>query len=120
MASSKSLKRRDKSPLLAAADRLLKTGDGLGEKLPLTKSQMLLAPPFKPGKVRELVRLGISYPELQRKATAAAEAHPGSSGRRRWVFPADPALAWPSRSTVDAAVTRRQTAGTGTGTGTGS
>lgn len=56
LASSKSLKRRDRSPLLAADDRLLKTGDGLGEKLPLTKSQMLLAPPFKPGKVTKRVR----------------------------------------------------------------
>lgn len=56
LASSNSLKRRDRSPLLAADDRLLKTGDGLGEKLPLTKSQMLLAPPFKPGKVTKLIR----------------------------------------------------------------
>lgn len=49
LASSSSLKRRATSPLLllAADARLLKTGDGLGEKLPLTKSQML-GPPFKP------------------------------------------------------------------------
>lgn len=56
LASSKSLRRRDRSPLLAADDRLLKTGEGLGEKLPLTKSQMLLAPPFKPGKATKPVR----------------------------------------------------------------
>ncbi|TNN79555.1 hypothetical protein EYF80_010137 [Liparis tanakae] len=41
----RSLKRRARSALPAAAVRLLNTGDGLGEKLSLTKSQMLLAPP---------------------------------------------------------------------------
>lgn len=56
LASSKSLKRRARSPLPVADARLLKTGDGVGEKLPLTKSQMLLAPPFKPGRVTKPVR----------------------------------------------------------------
>ncbi|KAG7223157.1 hypothetical protein INR49_015765, partial [Caranx melampygus] len=58
LASSSSLKSRARSVLLVVEVRLLKTGDGLGEKLPLTKSQMLLAPPFKPSKTSD----GISLP----------------------------------------------------------
>lgn len=140
LASSSSLKRRARSALLVVEVRLLKTGDGLGEKLPLTKSQMLLAPPFKPRWVmcenqktkhkseKWVVALCVTG-KFHLRATNKSEietecltlsAYPKSSGRRRWVFPAGHALAWLKCSKVDFAAILPRTAGTAKETGTGS